>query len=92
MRVLHVKLLNKSGLHARPASIFIQTTKRHSSRIIIRKGNREADGKNVLQILSLGIDMGDEVDIIIDGEDEDVTAREVEDLIKSLPALDESHG
>jgi hypothetical protein len=36
--------------------------------------------------------MGDEVDIIIDGEDEDVTAREVEDLIKSLPALDESHG
>ncbi len=54
-------LANKSGLHARPASIFVQLAKKFQSEIKIRKGEKEANAKSILSVLSLGAECGDEV-------------------------------
>ncbi|PLJ78217.1 HPr family phosphocarrier protein [Infirmifilum sp. SLHALR2] len=81
VREAKLKVVNKSGLHARPAAVFVQTAKSFSSKIVVRKGGRSADSKNILQLLSLGVDMGDEIEIVADGPDED---KAIEQLTKLL--------
>lgn len=62
-------LTNKSGLHARPASMFVQTASRFRSKIVVKKGDKEADAKSILSVLALGAEFGDTITIIVDGDD-----------------------
>ena len=73
-------LLNKTGLHARPAAKLVQTTKKFRSKISIIKGNQEADAKSVIRILSLGAEQWDKIVIKADGEDE----KEAFEVLKTL--------
>ncbi|MET1160413.1 MAG: HPr family phosphocarrier protein [Thermoprotei archaeon] len=84
-----VKILNKSGLHARPAAIFVNTCRKFKSKIRIIKNGKSGDAKNILQVLALGIDMGDEVILEIEGEDEEEASKAIIDLLKKkLPEID----
>lgn len=84
-----IKIRNRSGLHARPAAIFINTCRQFKSKITIMKEGRMANGKNMLQILALGIDMGDEVTLEVSGEDEEEAFKTIIDLLeKKLPEID----
>lgn len=84
-----MKVVNKSGLHARPAAIFVQNAKAFSSKIIVRKNGRTADSKNILQLLSLGIDMGDEIELVAEGPDEDKAIEHLTRLLlEVLPEQD----
>ncbi len=84
-----VKIKNRSGLHARPAAIFVSACRKYKSSIVIHKENRSADAKNILQVLSLGIDQGDEIDIVIEGEDENEASKDIKHLLeKHLPEID----
>lgn len=65
-----VTLQNPSGLHARPASIFIKTASPFKSNISIKRGDKEISAKSMLMLLSLGLSQGTEIEIIADGEDE----------------------
>lgn len=78
-----VKLINKSGLHARPAAIFVQTARKFKSTIKVRLGDKVVDAKNLLKVLSLGADYGAIITIEAEGED-------AEDAIKVLKELIES--
>ena len=64
------KVLNPVGLHARPAAVFVQTARKFKSKILVHKNEKFADAKNLLQILALGVDCGDEIEIVAEGEDE----------------------
>jgi phosphocarrier protein len=89
MKTLTLKLKNKSGLHARPAAIFVQTAKKFTSKIIVKKGDKIADSKNILQLLSLGIDMGDEIELLVEGPDEEQAINELSKLLlEYLPKID----
>ncbi|AHF80085.1 HPr family phosphocarrier protein [Thermococcus paralvinellae] len=84
-----VEIKNKSGLHARPAAVFVETTKKFKSKITVIKEGKSADAKNILQILALGVDYGDEIVLQISGEDEEEAARELIDLLERvLPSED----
>ncbi|MGC9107290.1 MAG: HPr family phosphocarrier protein [Infirmifilum sp.] len=88
-RQVRLKVRNKSGLHARPAAIFVQHAKSFMSKITVKKNGKSADSKNILQILSLGIDMGDEIELIAEGPDEDKAVEELSKLIlEVLPEQD----
>jgi len=88
-RQVRLKVRNKSGLHARPAAIFVQHAKSFTSKITVKKNGKSADSKNILQILSLGIDMGDEIELIAEGPDEDKAVEELSKLIlEVLPEQD----
>ena len=49
---------NKQGLHARPAALFVQVANKFESRITIRHGKEEVNGKSIMGILMLGAEKG----------------------------------
>lgn len=61
---------NQVGLHARPATFFIQKANEFKSSIWVEKEDRRVNAKSLLGVLSLGIVKGTEVNIIADGPDE----------------------
>jgi phosphocarrier protein HPr len=61
---------NKTGLHARPATLFVQTAAHFKSRIKVTREGRTVDAKSILGVLSLGAAKGTTVDISADGIDE----------------------
>lgn len=65
-----VKVENTVGLHARPATYFIQKTNSYSSSIWIECDGGKVNAKSLLGVLSLGINQGAEIKLIADGEDE----------------------
>jgi len=63
-------MTNQVGLHARPATFFIQKANEFKSSIWIELGDRKVNAKSLLGVLSLGVVKGGEICIIADGEDE----------------------
>ena len=70
MFVKDVVVQNQVGLHARPATFFIQKANEFKSSIWIEKEERRVNAKSLLGILSLGIVGGTTIRIIADGSDE----------------------
>jgi phosphocarrier protein len=79
-----VKIKNKTGLHARPAALFVETAKKFKSEVRVFKENKSANAKNILQVLALGVDYGDEIILRISGEDEDKALKELVYLIENV--------
>ncbi len=89
MKIFKVKIENRSGLHARPASRFVQTSMKFKSNITICKNDKCVNARNILQVLTLGVDCGDEVVLKIEGEDEEKASNEILTLLtKILPEED----
>ena len=66
----NVVVNNAAGLHARPATFFIQKANEFKSTIWVEKEERKVNAKSLLGVLSLGIVKGTEITIIADGPDE----------------------
>ena len=79
MFVKEVTVENQVGLHARPATFFIQKANEFKSSIWVEKEERRVNAKSLLGVLSLGIVGGTTIRIIADGADEQAA---VEGLIK----------
>ena len=78
-----VKITNSIGLHARPATFFIQKANSYKSLIWIEKDDRKINAKSLLGVLSLGIAKGMTVTIIADGQDEADAVNGLSDLINT---------
>lgn len=61
---------NQVGLHARPATFFIQKSNEFKSGIWVEKNDRRVNAKSLLGVLSLGITKGTKITVIADGADE----------------------
>ena len=83
MCVKDVVIQNQVGLHARPATFFIQKANEYKSSIWVEKDERKVNAKSLLGVLSLGIVGGATIKIIADGTDE-------KDALDALIALVES--
>ena len=70
MYVKEVKVQNQVGLHARPATFFIQKANEFKASIWVEKEERRVNAKSLLGVLSLGIVGSTEIKIIADGVDE----------------------
>lgn len=76
---------NESGLESKPAAMFIQKASNYKSSLWVEKGERKANAKSLLGLLSLGVGSGSKIMLIAEGEDEEEAARELEKyLISSL--------
>lgn len=71
MRIQNVEVKNQVGLHARPATFFIQKANEYKSSIWVEKEERRVNAKSLLGVLSLGIVGGTTIKVIADGEDEE---------------------
>ncbi len=65
-----VTITNTIGLHARPATFFIQKANSYKSMIWVEKEDRKVNAKSLLGVLSLGIAQGMTIKLIADGSDE----------------------
>ena len=78
-----VVINNQVGLHARPATFFIQKANEFKSSIWIEKDDRRVNAKSLLGVLSLGIVKGTSVKILADGVDESAAIATLSELIDS---------
>ena len=86
MQVVREWVRNEVGLHARPAAIFVQSAGKFRSRITIRNvksGGQPVNAKSILHVLTLGVGQGDEVELLIEGEDEANAAASLRQLFVS---------
>ena len=75
-----VKVNNQVGLHARPATFFIQKANEYKSSIWVEKDERRVNAKSLLGVLSLGIVKGTEIGLMAEGADE-------KEAVEALAAL-----
>ena len=78
-----VVINNQVGLHARPATFFIQKANEFKSSICIEKDERRVNSKSLLGVLSLGIVKGTPMTIIADGVDESVAIATLAELVEN---------
>jgi len=76
-----VTINNQVGLHARPATFFIQKANEFKSVIWVEKDDRRVNAKSLLGVLSLGIVKGTTISIVADGVDEVQAVETLADLI-----------
>ncbi|MCI8698395.1 MAG: HPr family phosphocarrier protein [Oscillospiraceae bacterium] len=74
---------NQVGLHARPATFFIQKANEFKSSIWVEKDDRRVNAKSLLGVLSLGIVKGTTINLIADGPDEEAAIKALVELIDS---------
>ena len=85
MATIQKKLIvkNKSGLHARPAALFVQVANKYDSRIVVKSDKEEVNGKSIMGILMLGAEQGTEIIIEADGDDAQIAILELEKIVTS---------
>ncbi len=74
---------NQVGLHARPATFFIQKANEFKSSIWVEKDERRVNAKSLLGVLSLGIVKGTAITLIGDGPDEEAAVNALVELINT---------
>ena len=76
-----VTINNEVGLHARPATFFIQKANEFKSGIWVEKDERRVNAKNLLGVLSLGITKGTTITLLADGSDEKEAVAALSELV-----------
>ncbi len=83
MRSEKFTILNETGLHARPASVFVNTAAKFKSDLKLQKGEKQANAKSILAVLALGITKGTEITITAQGPDEEEAVSKLAELINA---------
>lgn len=78
-----VKIINESGLHARPATLLTQKAEKYKSEITIEYNGEEANAKSILSVMALGVSCGKEIILKVDGEDEEKVLIDLKEFITS---------
>lgn len=84
MYTREITVKNEVGLHARPATYFIQKANEFKSGILVEKEERRVNAKSLLGVLSLGIMKDTTVTLIADGSDEKEAVDALAELIENL--------
>ena len=83
MYTQEITVTNEVGLHAKPATYFIQKANEFQSGIWVEKDERRVNAKSLLGILSLGIVQSTTITLIADGSDEEDAVKTLADLVNS---------
>ncbi len=81
-----VTITNPSGLHARPAAVFVKTASEFASTVLVRRaedGTEGKDAKSILTLMGLGLGSGTEIEISAEGADEQEAVNALVELVES---------
>jgi len=78
-----VKVLNESGLHARPAGALVKEASKFGCDIFVEAKGTKANGKSIMNVMCLGLKKDDEVKIIAEGADAEEAIKAISDLFDS---------
>ena len=79
----NVSIKNASGLHARPAGMFVKKAAEFKSTVEVIAKGKTVNAKSIMGIMSLGLSKGDELTISANGEDEESAVNTLVELINS---------
>ena len=80
MREVEVTVKWRAGLHARPASDIVKAANKFKSKITLKKGDMEVDGKSIFGIMMLGATYKTIIVILVDGDDEEEALNSIKNL------------
>lgn len=78
-----VSIKNESGLHARPAGMFVKKAAEFKSTIEVVAKGKNVNAKSIMGIMSLGLGKGDELTVVANGEDQESAVAALVELIES---------
>ena len=78
-----VVIQNKAGLHAKPASLFVQRANDFKSEIYIKKESTRVNAKSIMGVMILAVQKGDEIEIEAAGEDENRAVEALKEMIEN---------
>ena len=78
---IKLKINNKLGLHARPASVFVNTAKQFNCNITVSKKRETVDGKSLIGLLMLAAGYGSFIIITATGNDSEEAINALEDIV-----------
>ncbi len=81
--VKEIAIVNRLGLHARPAAMFVRIASRHRCEVWVAKEGEEVNGKSIMGLMMLAAGQGSKLQIRCEGLEADKAMNELEDLIKS---------
>ena len=73
-------LVNKLGMHARPAALFVKTVSRYEAEIYVEKDGEDVNGKSIMGLMMLAAGCGSKLKITVQGTDAEKVMEEVESL------------
>lgn len=76
-----ITVLNKLGIHARPAAQFVRVASRFQSDVTVEKDEERVDGKSIMGLMMLAVGCGAEIAVTADGTDESEAIAALEELI-----------
>jgi len=68
----------ENGLEARPVAMLVQVASKFDSSVYLEAGEKKVNAKSIMGMMSLGLDTGEKVNVIVDGEDEAVALEDIE--------------
>jgi len=71
----------ENGLEARPVAMLVQVASKYDSSVYLEAGDKRVNAKSIMGMMSLGLDTGEKVNVVVDGTDE---AAALEDIEKYL--------
>lgn len=83
MKETTIQVNNETGLHSRPADLFVRTAKLYESTVTVFKGDKSADAKNIIRVIVLNVSQGDSIRITADGPDEETVLQDLRSLVES---------
>jgi phosphocarrier protein len=78
-----IAIVNRLGLHARPAAMFVRIASRYRSEIWVSKEGEEVNGKSIMGLMMLAAGQGSKLRIRCEGPDSDKAMEELEELINA---------
>ena len=77
-----VTIINKAGMHTRPAATIVKLASKFKCEFFIYKDGMNINGKSIIGVMTLAEEMGSEVTLTFEGEDEKEAAAEIEDYFR----------
>lgn len=75
-------VLNRLGLHARPAALFVKVCNKHKSEIWVERDGEQVNGKSIMGLMMLAAGQGSKLRVTCEGQDAEKALSEIEDLIQ----------
>ena len=76
-----VTIVNRLGLHARPAMCFVDLASTFQSNVTVRRGDQEVDGKSIMHMMMLAATKGTALEIVADGPDAEKACEALRQLV-----------
>lgn len=78
-----VKIVNESGMHARPAGVFVKVASSFTSDVQLKVGEKVVNAKSIMNLMTLGLALDDEITIIANGDDAEGAVKALTDLVNN---------